>query len=140
MTDALCILAMREASIVPRYEGSHSVMSWKTPTVQAGLLHTADMTGVIEIESPAWFDWLADEHHRCFHFVHTAGDFTARKERKQRGQWYWVAYRQVHRKLYKSYLGKSNILTQARLDAAAQNLTLAESRTTVEYNVDEPHS
>ena len=74
------------------------------------------------LDSPAWFDWLADEHHHSFHFKHPLGDFTARKERKQRGQWYWVAYRQVHGKLHKTYLGKPEALTEAHLCDAARDL------------------
>jgi len=66
----------------------------------------------------------ADEQHRSFHFSGQDGDFTARKERKQRGSWYWVAYRQFHNKLFKTYLGKSACLSEARLQAAARTLQL----------------
>lgn len=88
----------------------------------AGLLHVPYDARGIELGSPAWFAWLADEAHHSFHFVHPSGGFTARKERKQRGHAYWVAYRQVHHKLYKTYLGKSECLTEDRLGAASEAL------------------
>ncbi|HNP87873.1 MAG: hypothetical protein JST60_17595 [Chloroflexi bacterium SZAS-1] len=99
-------------------------MSFKTPSVLSGLLYQAS-TAPIEIDTPAWFAWLANDAHHSFHFTHADGDFTARKERKQRGQWYWVAYRQAHCKLHKAYLGKSETLNAARLHAVAQTLARA---------------
>jgi LuxR family maltose regulon positive regulatory protein len=107
-------------------------MSWKTPTVSAGMLHEPRAAAALAVGSAAWYAWLADDTHRSFHFTHPAGDFTARKERKQRGQWYWVAYRQVHCKLYKAYLGKSKALSEARLCEVAQALSRAAC------GVDEP--
>lgn len=80
------------------------------------------------LDTPEWFAWLEDTHHCSFHFNHADGGFTGRKERKQRGQWYWVAYRQANKKLYKAYLGRSDCLTQARLHAIA--LRLAQLITT----------
>jgi hypothetical protein len=97
-------------------------MSWKTPMAQHGVLHVPLDAADITIDSPAWFAWLANETHCSFHYMHPSGGFTARKERKQRGQSYWVAYRQVHHKLYKAYLGKSERLTEARLCAASESL------------------
>jgi hypothetical protein len=97
-------------------------MSRKLAIIADGILQTADTRAGIDLDSREWFDWLADEHHHSFHFSHPCGDFTARKERKQRGHWYWVAYRQVNKKLYKRYLGTSACLTRARLCAAAETL------------------
>src|SRR5215203_4339745 len=87
-------------------------MAWKTPMVAEGILHIPQEIGTIEVGSPTWYSWLADTAHCSFHFSHPAGDFTARKERKQRGQQYWVAYRHVNSKLYKAYLGKSEVLNE----------------------------
>lgn len=97
-------------------------MSWKTPTASAGVLHVPREAVDIVIGSTAWYAWLNDEIHCSFHFSHPAGNFTARKERKQRGQWYWVAYRQVHCKLYKAYLGKSETLSEEHLCEVAKTL------------------
>src|SRR5262245_22466974 len=102
-------------------------MSWRTPTVSAGMLHESFGAVDLAVGSAAWYAWLAEDIHRSFHFTHPTGDFTARKERKQRGQWYWVAYRQVHGKLYKAYLGKSETLSEAHLCEVAQTLSRAAS-------------
>lgn len=95
-------------------------MSCRTPLVAHSQLHDPGDALAIALDTPAWLAWLSDDRHHSFHFTHPLGDFTARKERKQRGQWYWVAYRQVHGKLYKSYLGKSEALTEALLCHAAE--------------------
>ncbi len=93
-----------------------------TPRIVCGELRVGDDPEHITLDSPAWFAWLADDAQHSFHFTHPCGDFTARKERKQRGQWYWVAYRQVRGRLYKTYIGKSATLTHTRLCAAATTL------------------
>ena len=98
-------------------------MSWKTPFVSDGHLRTPDGTSDITLDSPTWFAWLGRDEHHAFHFEDASGGFTARKERKQRGHWYWVAYRQVNKKLYKTYLGKSETLTQVHLHDASKTLT-----------------
>lgn len=101
-------------------------MSHKTPMVAAGLLREPHSPFGIAIDTPEWFNWLAETQHQSFHYAHAAGDFTARKERKQRGDCYWVAYRQRHGKLFKVYLGKTANLTGANLDAAAIRLAQAD--------------
>lgn len=100
-------------------------MARTIPRVVSGDLRAGNDVGHIALDSPTWFAWLADDAHHSFHFTHAFGDFTARKERKQRGQWYWVAYRQVRGTLYKTYIGKSATLTHARLCAAATTLAHA---------------
>jgi LuxR family maltose regulon positive regulatory protein len=100
-------------------------MARATPLVDVGGLTEPGLSGSIPIGSPAWRDWLADECHHTFHFVDQAGGFTARKERKQRGAWYWVAYRQVRGKLHKAYLGKAEALMPEQLAAVSQALAAA---------------
>jgi LuxR family transcriptional regulator, maltose regulon positive regulatory protein len=100
-------------------------MAWKTPTVSDGVLRVPLDAIAITIGSAAWYTWLADDTHCSFHFSHPSGGFTARKERKQRGQHYWIAYRHAHGKLYKAYLGKGELLTQDRLCAIAHTLVRA---------------
>ncbi|MFN8527708.1 MAG: hypothetical protein U0670_03750 [Anaerolineae bacterium] len=90
-------------------------MSKKTPQIRAGQLTFADAQPSVKLNSKAWFDWLADEDHHTFQYVDANGVFTARKERKQRGSCYWVAYRQFHNKLHKAYLGKSEGITESHL-------------------------
>jgi hypothetical protein len=100
-------------------------MAWKTPTVSEGVLRVPLEAITIPIGSPTWYTWLADDAHCSFHFSHLSGEFTARKERKQRGQHYWIAYRHAHGKLHKAYLGKPEVLTEDRLCATAQTLARA---------------
>jgi hypothetical protein len=97
-------------------------MSRTTPHVIDGFLRDAEGKALAEIDSTEWFAWLKDEAHHTFHFTYSGGGFTARKERKQRGDCYWVAYRQFHNKLHKTYLGKSETLTQAHLCAISSTL------------------
>lgn len=78
----------------------------------------------IAVDSPAWFAWLADEDVRSFSFRQGAGPFTARKERRQRGDWYWIAYRRRGGALRTAYLGKGRDLTLDRLGAVAAMLSL----------------
>jgi LuxR family transcriptional regulator, maltose regulon positive regulatory protein len=82
----------------------------------------------ILVDSPNWYHWLNDDAHRSFAFANTLGKFTARKERKQQGGWYWVAYRQVQGTLYKTYLGKSEDLSLDRLLSAATMLDTRAQR------------
>ncbi len=57
-------------------------------------------------------EWLADEHTTTFRFVDTVGSFTARRELK-RGGWYWYAHRKREGRLHKAYLGKAEELLQS---------------------------
>lgn len=95
-------------------------MSRSTPHVDRNGLR--DQPTAVLLDTPDWYRWLDDDEHRSFHFSSRFGEFTARKERKQRGSWYWVAYRQVNNRLYKTYLGKSGCLSEANLHAAARTL------------------
>ena len=97
-------------------------MSGKTPRVSNNQLSDPVSGLCVAVDSPAWYEWLAAEEHRSFHFDDPTGGFTARKERKQRGKWYWVAYRQYQPRLHKLYLGKVETLSQAHLLAATQAL------------------
>jgi hypothetical protein len=70
--------------------------------------------------SPDWFGWLA--RLGSFHFQGKAGHFTARQERKQRGNAYWYAYRKAHTQRLKRYLGTTDKLTLAFLEQTAHDL------------------
>lgn len=78
----------------------------------------------IAVDSAEWFAWLAEADHRSFQFESGIAGFTARKERKQRGGLYWVAYRRAQGKVYKTYLGRSDEITLARLQGAATLLAV----------------
>lgn len=99
-------------------------MRWSTPTVQHGSLLVPGTRAdpPIRLGAPAWYAWL--ETATLFSFVSEQGTFTARKERRERGGWYWKAYRTQQGKLARAYLGKNEHLTLERLEHVAQ--TLAE--------------
>src|ERR671937_2150331 len=95
-----------------------------TPTIQGEtLIYRQDgQEQVLTVDTAAWFAWL--ETASTFSFVSETGSFTARREQAghKRGGWYWKAYRKQHGKLSSRYLGKSETLTLARLQAVAQDL------------------
>lgn len=94
-------------------------MARMTARVQQGLLNTHDDTQAISVDSPDWFVWLKE--HRVFRFTSPNGNFTARKEQRAVG-WYWYAYRRQHGSLRNAYLGKSEELTLSRLMEIANTL------------------
>lgn len=106
-----------------------------TPTVRQGLLTLpgAQQDTLILVGTAAWHTWL--ETATLFFFVSAAGTFTARKERWQRGSWYWKAYRTHQGKLSRIYLGKTAHLTQDGLELAAQKLAQRSTsrKSTTEY-------
>ncbi len=85
------------------------------------LVIAANDTNPITVGTDAWFAWL--ETATAFMFTSSAGSFTARKERRDRGTWYWKAYRTDHGVLRRAYLGKSPDLTLDHLTRAAATLT-----------------
>src|SRR5207245_3851233 len=66
------------------------------------------------VGSDAWYTWLASESARSFTFRSQLGTFTARREQKRNG-WYWYIYRKQQGKLHKAYLGRANELSLERL-------------------------
>src|SRR5437763_1281076 len=76
----------------------------------------------IRIGTAEWYTWL--EHHRSFCFEAQECRFTARKEQRPAG-WYWYASRRVHGKLHRAYIGKSAALTPERLNEVADILEKA---------------
>jgi LuxR family transcriptional regulator, maltose regulon positive regulatory protein len=94
-------------------------MGWTAPQVHGGTLLLTDGTRV-PVGSPDWFSWLAQAPSFSYHSP--TGTFTARKERFQRGGWYWKAYRKFRGKLRSAYLGLPDHLTAGRLEEAARIL------------------
>jgi hypothetical protein len=69
-------------------------------------------------DSPEWFDWLATLS--SFRFVGQQGRLSAcRKNRTSRG---WCAYRTIHQRNYRHYLGVTDHLTIACLEQGAATL------------------
>ena len=99
-------------------------MARATPRVEDGILRLVegDETRSLRVGTPAWFAWLAGA--TAFAFAAPAGGFTARQEAvgHGRGGRYWKASRRVGGRLQRAYLGRSEDLTLARLEAAAAAL------------------
>ena len=94
-------------------------MTRTTPQVHGDVLIVAG-AAPITVGSPAWFAWL--EQATTFTFAASTGRFTARKEPRVRGGAYWKAYRTLHGKQRRVYLGRSGDLTPERLHAGAASL------------------
>lgn len=97
--------------------------SKKTPVVISGYLYTDDpLTTGIVLDSPAWLAWLEAQATASFYYQGPGGGLTVRREVKQRGGWYWVAYRFSQGKLHKVYLGATRRVTRLALEAALTTL------------------
>ena len=98
-------------------------MARSIPKVREGSLQQQSKQGTstdtISIGTAEWYTWL--EEHHSFAFETPRMTFTARKEQRP-GGWYWYAYRRRQGKLYSAYLGKSTELTLQRLNATAEAL------------------
>src|SRR5215472_15577282 len=73
------------------------------------------------VGSDAWYTWLASESTRSFTFRSQLGTFTARREQKRNG-WYWYIYRKQQGKLHKAYLGRAKELSLERLTTVTATL------------------
>ncbi|GHO44936.1 hypothetical protein [Ktedonospora formicarum] len=100
-------------------------MAHATPLVRDAALWVHDDLGqgkTIPLESVAWWRWLEEGEQRTFRFEHSLGTFTARREQKRSG-YYWYAYRKYQGRLYKTYLGKAEELRLDCLERAAYTLS-----------------
>src|SRR5687768_15905424 len=81
---------------------------------------------MLPVGGSAWERWLEQPGSTAFRFEHGATGFTARRER-QRGRWYWYAYRRRGGRLRKAYLGRAGDLTLARLAEVGARLDRDEA-------------
>ena len=99
----------------------------RTPYVLKGYLHWVDDLGddqseqKIPVGTSAWLLWLEGKHNTTFYYDNVVCDFTARRERRRRG-WVWYAYKKANGRLHKAYLGPGHLITQNRLNEAANRL------------------
>ncbi|HEX4716355.1 MAG TPA: hypothetical protein VH164_15645, partial [Ktedonobacteraceae bacterium] len=99
---------------MPRY--AHSQLQWSEQG-QAYVLSIGDQVSE-EALTTAWLEQIAS-----FSFHSRLGmHYTVRKQKGQRGSSYWYAYRRLHGRLVKRYLGKATDLTLARLEEIARQL------------------
>ena len=85
--------------------------------------------GSVQLDTPAWFAWLVAETTTRFSYPlydpqvgYIVGWMTVRKEMRQRGGQYWVAYRRGGGQVRKAYIGSSRAVTAERLEAIAYQL------------------
>lgn len=105
-------------------------MTKQIPIVQGALLWDDSRQGpLVPLDTPAWFAWLENPVNNCFSYAlhnraktYIDGFVTVRKERRHRGTVYWSAYRHQGQRLRKLYIGRSQILTKARLEKIAARL------------------
>ena len=102
------------------------------PRVRDGVLRftnsAADEPAPVSVGSTEWYDRL--DQIASFGFEDQIGrSFIARREQREQ-QWYWYAYRKRGKKLRKVYLGKTDQLEPARLQAAARELARSAARST----------
>ena len=108
-------------------------MGAKPPRIWGEWLYNGEEHALhIRLDSGAWFTWLAAATTRSFSYPvydhahgYIDGFMTVRKERRQRGRDYWVAYRRARGQVRKIYLGAATVLTKQRLDRLAQTFLAA---------------
>src|ERR1700686_1187265 len=98
-------------------KGTEYKIAWSQARQAYELDHTPFLFPLTDESLRSWLK-LID----AFHLETQAGhSLTARKETKQRGSAYWVAYKRVDGKLKKKYLGDGNKITLAQLEAVARS-------------------
>lgn len=110
----MSIVIAQKALSMPRYVDSQ--LRWSEQT-QTYALYSGNQASKHVFGS----DWLEQVTSFSFHgrwSVH----YTVRKQKVQRGSNYWYAYRRLHGRIVKRYLGKTTDLTLARLEEVARQL------------------
>jgi LuxR family maltose regulon positive regulatory protein len=110
-------------------------MSAKTPRVWEHYVEDPQQsTQQVWLETPAWFRWLEVATTHSFTYPvfdpavgYIVGFMTVRKERRQRGGAYWIAYRRCQGQVRRKYLGASRQLTRACLEQQAQAFLAANA-------------
>ena len=105
-------------------------MGANIPRVSEGSVYDPHQVGsAIRLDSAAWFAWLAASTTTSFSYPlydpargYIIGFMSVRKEQRQRGGMYWAVYRRCGKRVRKIYLGHASTVTQARLQAIAEEL------------------
>src|SRR5690242_1257828 len=96
---------------MPKY--AQSQLRW-SEQAQTYLLYIGDQVSEQVLSS----DWLEQVASFSFH-SRWGMHYTVRKQKVQRGSSYWYAYRRLHGRIVKRYLGRTVDLTLARLEEVA---------------------
>jgi DNA repair exonuclease SbcCD ATPase subunit len=79
----------------------------------------------IQLDTPKWFNWLADRENNSFRFNADDNSYRARKEyNKVQDTHYWYAVKKVNGRLHKKFIGKSEQVTHDRLCEVAKTITV----------------
>ena len=79
----------------------------------------------IQLDTPKWFNWLADGENNSFRFNADDNSYRARKEyNKLQDTHYWYAVKKVSGRLHKKFIGKSEQVTHDRLCEVAKTITV----------------
>ncbi|MDQ3930638.1 MAG: hypothetical protein M3328_16015, partial [Chloroflexota bacterium] len=97
-------------------------MARNTPRVTGGWLRVSASES-LQVGSAGWWDWL--QANWAFRMEDGEGPFTARKERRAKG-WYWYAYKRRGGKLRCVYIGPSGDLTPGRLLEVGRSMAAGE--------------
>ncbi len=110
-------------------------MSRHTPRVWDTYVEDPQQPGQrVWLDRPEWWAWLEAPTTRSFCYPvfdasvgYIVGFMTVRKERRQRGGAYWIAYRRCQGRLRRAYLGASTQLTRACLEHQAQTFLVPKA-------------
>ena len=90
----------------------------------------------LDFQDQQWQEWL--QQVQSFAFLSKDGHrFTARKEKRARGDAYWIAYRKIDGKLTHKYLGRTVDVTLSRMEQAAAMLAGQELQAALSEPVDD---
>ena len=90
------------------------------PILRDGRLHLVGHPSV-EVDTDAWFVWLRQANRFCYWPTTSTFRLTVRKE-KRRNAYYWYAYLKNARKLHNAYVGRTEAVTNERLQLVLDNL------------------
>ena len=115
-------------------KGTEYTIAWSQAHQAYELDHTPFLFPLNDESLQSWLK-LID----AFHLETQAGhSLTARKETKQRGSRYWIAYKRVDGKLHKKYLGDGDKIALTQLEAVARSFFEAPEPEPVEQ--EQPHT
>lgn len=102
-------------------KGTEYTITWSQARQAYEVDHTPFVFPLNDASLPSWLKQI-----NAFHLeTRTGHSLTARKESKQRGAKYWVAYKRVDGKLRKKYLGDGSKITLTQLEELARSFVQA---------------
>lgn len=102
-------------------------MTKNKPIVSHGFLKLPDavLDSPVDVGSAGWFYWLGDSGSTQFGVETSSGSFTCKLETRS-GSDYWYGYKRKFKKLRKLYVGKTEDLTDDRLNEACFEINTSD--------------